>query len=400
MKNAIRDITKTMSAAVPEASFKVRFWDDEELVVGPAPTFTLWFKNKEAVSQTLANGFLGFGEAYIVGDVALDGNYQDFFHLGFAVDYTQHPLPLKTKIRVALDYFLNQNTLTGSRKNIAHHYDVGGDFYELLLGPTMAYTCAYYHSASDSLDQAQTNKFEHICRKLQLQPGEHMADMGCGWGGLLIHAAQNHGVTGVGVTLSKDQHAFATAKVKRLGLADKIDIQLRDYRDLQGTYDKVSTIGMMEHVGLKFIPGCFAKIKEVLKPGGLALAHTIGNDKQMPADPWTEKYIFPGAQAPSINALTQAVTENGMALIDVENLRRHYALTIRGWLENFFVHEKRIIELYDDQFARRYRLYLEVSEASFLWGDNRLFQVLFSNGLTNATPLTRAGLYKDYTAWE
>lgn len=394
MKTAIQDIARTMQAAVPDASFQVRFWDGDTLTLGDAPAFVLSFKKKEALSRTLADGFMGFGEAYMGGDIDLDGDFQTLFRLGFAADYTKHPMSLGQKARILFLFLLHKNTLTGSRKNIAHHYDVGTEFYELLLGPTMAYTCGYHETPDTSLDDAQTAKFEHVCRKLQLAPGDHIADLGCGWGGLLLHAARHHGVTGVGVTLSRDQHAYATARIEKEGLADRIQVRLQDYREIEGTYDKVVSIGMMEHVGLAFIPGCFAKIKAILKDGGLGLVHTIGNDVQQGADPWTEKYIFPGAQAPSIGRLIEGVTGQDMNLIDVENLRRHYPLTIRGWLNNFLRHEDRIREMYDEEFVRRYRLYLEVSEASFLWGDNRLFQVLFSNGLTNTTPLTRAHLYR------
>jgi cyclopropane-fatty-acyl-phospholipid synthase len=395
MKTAIKDIAKTMLTAVPDASFEIRFWDGDGLKIGETPSFVLTFKDKTALSQTLSSGFMGFGEAYMTGSIDLEGDFQSLFRLGFAADYTKHPMPLSLKLRILLVYLLNQNTLTGSRKNIAHHYEVGNPFYKLLLGPTMGYTCGYYHGPDDDVDTAQTNKFEHICRKLQLAEGEHIADLGCGWGGLLIHAAQNHGVTGVGVTLSPSQQSFATDRIKALGLEDKIQVSLLDYRDIEGSYDKVVSVGMMEHVGLRFIPGCFAKIKSILKPGGLGLVHSIGNDRQMPADPWTEKYIFPGAQVPSIGRLVEGVTGQGMNLIDVENLRRHYALTIRGWLNNFEANADPIREMYDEQFVRRYKLYLEVSEASFLWGDNRLFQVLFSNGLTESTPYTRAHLYQD-----
>jgi cyclopropane-fatty-acyl-phospholipid synthase len=394
MKKAIKDIAQAMHSAVPEASFAVRLWDDEVHTIGQNPTFTLWFKKKSAASMTLADGFMGFGEAYMVGDIDIEGDMQLLFRLGFAVGYTQHSMSWGLKLRILLLYILKQNTLKGSRKNISHHYDVGNEFYERFLGPTMAYTCAYYATPDDTLEQAQANKFDLVCRKLRLQAGEHIADLGCGWAGLLIHAAQNYGITGVGVTLSKYQYEYGNNKIAALGLQDRIRVELKDYREIEGTYDKVASIGMMEHVGIRFVPGCFAKIRSILKPQGIALVHTIGNDVLHKADPWTDKYVFPGAQVPPLTLLIDSICKNGMNVVDVENLRLHYELTLFQWLKNFVANEDWIRETYDETFLRSYRLYMEVSASSFRYGDNRLFQVLFTNGLSDLVPLTRSDLYE------
>jgi cyclopropane-fatty-acyl-phospholipid synthase len=394
MKNAIKDIAQAMHTSVPEASFAVRFWDQDLYSIGDTPAFTLWFKQEAAASRVLADGFMGFGEAFMDGSIEVDGDLQLLFRLGFAVGYTQHSMSLGLKIRLAVLYILKQNTLKGSRKNIRHHYNVGNEFYRRFLGPTMGYTCAYYATPDDSLDQAQTNKFDLVCRKLRLQKGEHMADLGCGWGGLLIHAAQNYGVTGVGVTLSESQHEYGVQKIKELGLQDQIEIQLKDYREIEGSYDKLATIGMMEHVGIRFVPGCFAKIQSILKPGGIGLVHTIGNDVLHKPDPWTDKYIFPGAQVPTLTMLVESAAKVGMNVVDVENLRLHYEKTIFDWLELYYQNKDWICETYDEPFYRSYQLYLEVSAASFRYGDNRLFQVLFTNGLSDLVPLTRDDLYR------
>lgn len=395
MKKAIKDIAGAMHAAVPETSFAVRFWDDEIHTIGTAPAFTLWFREKEAASRVIADGFMGFGEAYMTGGIDVEGDIQLLFRLGFAVGYTDHSMSLGLKARILVLYILKQNTLAGSRKNIAHHYDVGNEFYRRFLGPTMAYTCAYYESPDRTLEQAQTAKFDLICRKLRLTEGDHVADLGCGWAGLLIHAAQNYGITGVGVTLSKEQVEYGNRRIAELGLQDRIRIEMKDYRELEGSYDKVSSIGMMEHVGIRFIPGCFAKIKSLLKPKGIGLVHTIGNDVLRKADPWIDKYIFPGAQVPPLSLLIDSVCNNGMNVVDVENLRLHYEMTLFHWLENFMANEQWIRETYDDTFFRSYKLYLEVSASSFRYGDNRLFQVLFTNGLSDLVPLTRSHLYAE-----
>lgn len=392
MKQAIKDIAKAMQSTLPHASFAVRFWDDELYTLGDAPAFTLWIKEKSAASHIIANGFMGFGESYMTGKVDVEGDIRLLLRLGFAVGYTEHTMSLGLRLRILFLYFLNQNTLTGSKKNISFHYDLGNEFYERILGPTMAYTCAYYAQPDYTLEQAQTSKFDLVCRKLRLQPGDHMADLGCGWAGLLIHAAQNYGVTGVGVTLSKEQHEYGTQKIARLGLQDRIRIELRDYREIEGSYDKVATIGMMEHVGIRFVPGCFAKIKSILKPQGIGLVHTIGNDVLHKADPWTEKYMFPGGQVPPLSLMIESVSKCGMNVVDVENLRLHYEPTIFEWLKNLKANEDWVRQTYDETFLRAYRLYLEVSASSFRYGDNRLFHVLFTNGLSDLVPLTRNDL--------
>lgn len=393
MKKTIQQIADAMHAAVPEASFAVRFWDDDVYAIGQAPAFTLWFKEKQAASRVIADGFMGFGESYMTGAIEVDGDMQLLFRLGFAVGYTDHKMSLGLKIRILVLYILKQNTLTGSRKNIAHHYDVGNEFYRRFLGPTMAYTCAYYETPDRTLEEAQTAKLELVCRKVRLQEGEHIAELGCGWGGFLIHAAQNYGITGVGVTLSKEQVDYANQRIAELGLQDRIRVEMKDYRELQGTYDKVVSIGMMEHVGIRFVPGAFAKIKSLLKPKGIGLVHTIGNDVLRNADPWFDKYIFPGGQVPPLSMLIDGVCKNGMNVVDVESLRLHYELTLFHWLENYMANADWIRDTYDEVFFRTYRLYLEVCASSFRYGDNRLFQVLFTNGLTDAVPLTRNHLY-------
>lgn len=395
MKKAIKDIAQAMSHSVPESSFAVRFWDGEVFTIGDVPSFTLWFKEESAASAVLADGFMGFGEGYMTGLIEVEGDIRLLLRLGFAVGYTEHSMSLGLKLRILALYFLKQNTLKGSRKNIRHHYNLGNEFFSRFLGPTMAYTCAYFNSPGDTLDQAQANKFELICRKLRLKDGDHIADLGCGWGGFLIHAAQNYGITGVGVTLSESQHDYANKRIADLGLQDRIKVELCDYRNLEGRYDKLSSIGMMEHVGIRFVPGCFAKIQSLLKPGGIGLVHTIGNDVLHKADPWTDKYIFPGAQVPTLSLMVESISKVGMNVVDVENLRLHYEPTIYEWIKLYTANKDWICETYDETFYRAYQLYLEVSASSFRYGDNRLFHVLFTNGLSDLVPLTRHHLILD-----
>lgn len=393
MKTVINDIGTAMRSAVPEACFAVRYWDDEEKVFGEDPAFTLWFKTSQAAAEVIADGFLGFGENYMSGDIEVEGDMQLLFRLGFAVGYTDHTMSLKSKVRIAWLHVLHRNTLSRSKSNIAHHYDVGNEFYRRFIGPTMAYACAYFESPDRTLDQAQTAKVELVCRKLRLKPGEHIAELGCGWGGLLIHAAENFGTTGVGVSLSQEQVEYGNRWIAERGLQDRIRLEYKDYRTLEGTYDKVVSVGMMEHVGIGFVPEAFKKIKSLLKPQGIGLVHCIGNDVLRHADPWFDRYIFPGGQIPPLTMLIEGVCSNGMNVIDVENLRLHYELTLFKWSANLRNNKDWIVETYDETFYRMFLLYLEVCASSFRYGDNRLFQILFTNGLSDQVPLTRSDLY-------
>ena len=394
MKQAAKDIVTRMHQADPDASFEIRFWDGDAIRIGEQPQFTVHFKTRAAMGRTFADAFLGFGESYMAGDIEVDGDIKLMFKLGHLSDFGEMPLSLWQKLRFAFLYVANQNTLKGSSRNVAHHYDLGNDFYEMFLDPTMAYTCAYFHSPDDTLEQAQFNKFEHVCRKLMLKPGERFIDVGCGWGGLLIHAAKHHGITGIGVTLSKEQYLYANQRIAELGLQDQIEVLHSDYRDAPGQYDKLASIGMLEHVGKRFIPTCMKKASELLVPGGLGLFHSIGNDTPFPDDPWTMKYMFPGSHVPALENIIQALSASYLSILDVENLRYHYALTIDHWSQRFEDHFDEIAERFSLSFARQWRLYWNVSSTSFSHGGNRLFQVLFSNGLNNEIPLTRKHQYQ------
>ena len=393
MESLIANFARMMEAAVPGKDFRIKLWDGTEVTVGKAPLFTLWFKSKSALARTVKDQFLGFGEAYMAGEIEIEGDMQLLWRMGHLMGFADQPLSLMEKLKFAVFALSHRNTLDQSRKNISEHYDLGNDLYQIFLDETMAYTCAYFHSPDQTLEQAQLNKYDHVCRKLMLTPGQTMADLGCGWGGLLIHAAQNYGITGIGVTLSKEQHKFAQERTKALGLEDRIQFHVRDYREVTGTFDAVSSIGMLEHVGKGFIPEKVKKIKEIVKPGGLAVLHFIGNDIPYPDDPWTAKYIFPGYHAPVLDHVIRELAGVGQSILDVENLRMHYVHTLRHWLGRFEANREKIEAMYDKTFYRCWQIYLSVGISSFEYGGNRLFQILFSNGLNNDLPLTRERLY-------
>ncbi|SHN09874.1 cyclopropane-fatty-acyl-phospholipid synthase [Roseibium suaedae] len=392
MKDIIKQLADAMSAAEPDAQFAVRFWDGTGFTIGAAPEFTLHFKTQRALSRVLSDAFMGFGESYMLGEIDVEGDIKKLFYLGFAIDFAERPMSLMLRLKLFFHFLRARNTISKSRENISFAYDIGNEFYEILLGKGMIYTCAYFTSPDESLDQAQRNKLELVCRKLALKPGEHIADLGCGWGGFLMYAVENYGVTGVGYTISSEQRDYALERIAEKGLSDKIEIRLKDAREAEGLYDKVASIGMVEHMGNAQIPPVFERISKILKPEGLALVHTIGNDIERPIDPWIDKYIFPGTQASPLTTMIEAAGNNGLSMIDLENLRLHYPPTVRYWLANFDANIDRIRELYDDKFVRSFRLYLEIASSSFSWGDNKLFHLLMTKGLNNSVSMTRAQL--------
>ncbi len=395
MKNAFKNIAKMMYQSDPAACFAIEFWDGDAICFGEIPQVTLRLKNKKSAVRIIRKGFLGFGESYMMGDLEIEDDLPELFRLGLAIDFDAWRLSFWDKIRYVMFCLIHRGTVWDSPKNIAYHYDRGNEFYSLYLDKTMTYSCAYFENPDDSLEQAQLNKYDHIARKLLLKPNESLLDIGCGWGGMLIFAAQKYGITGVGNTLSKNQHEYANRKIKALGLQDRIKVLYQDYRHLTGKFDKVVSIGMFEHVGKKFIPSFIQKVSDLLKTGGLGLLHTIGKDKQSTSDPWTNKYIFPGSYLPTLHEIAFAMGKTGFSILDVENLRLHYAKTLEKWLENFERNIERVRELFDEAFVKRWRLFLISSAAGFKYGESRLFQILFSNGLNNTLPSTRMHLYQE-----
>jgi len=393
MKTAFKKIAEMMHHSCPDESFAIEFWDGDRISFGKVPCVTLHFKTKECVKKIIRSGYLGFGESYMERALEIVGDMQRLFRLGFSINFDESRLSFFGKLRFFITSLINRDTLRRVPKNISHHYDLGNEFYSFFLDKTMTYSCAYFNKEDDSLEQAQLNKYEHISRKLLLKPSDSVLDIGCGWGGMLIYAAQNYGINGVGITLSKNQHEDANRKIKELGLDSQIKVIYKDYRHLTGSFDKVVSIGMFEHVGKKFIPIFIKKISVLLKKGGLGLLHTIGKDTPSSGDPWTFKYIFPGGYLPCLAEIVQEMGKTGFSILDVENLRWHYAKTLEYWVENYELNVKKVREMFDEAFVRQWRLFLNGSIAGFSYGDSRLFQVLFSNGINSELPPTRAHVY-------
>ncbi|KIX12707.1 SAM-dependent methyltransferase [Dethiosulfatarculus sandiegensis] len=393
MKSTLRNLSDMLHQADPATPFCFELWNGEVISKGASPCFTLKFKNKTAAQRLLRNRFLGFGECYMQGDLELDGNFDDLFRLGIALEMHKDKLSLWQKFDLFLRYLKTLPTLGQAGQNIRRHYDLGNDFYSLYLDPSLTYSCAYFKKTDQDLISAQEDKYDHITKKLMLKPGDTLLDIGCGWGGMLIFAASNYRIKGLGVTLSPNQEAFARRRIEELGLAGKIQVRLQDYRQVEGQFDKIVSIGMYEHVGKRFQKKFMQKVSSLLKPGGLGLLHTIGKDTPSPTDPWTLRYIFPGGYLPSLSEITGAMGEKGLSIWDVENLRLHYAHTLDLWADKFETNWEKAIEMTDRSFARRWRLFLRSSAAGFRYGQTRLFQLLFCKGLNNKLPLTREHIY-------
>jgi cyclopropane-fatty-acyl-phospholipid synthase len=395
MKKVIKNIAQMMHQSDPRACFAIEFWDGDAIRFGNFPQVTLRLKTKSCAKKIIRKGFLGFGESYVKGDLEIENDLLKLFRLGFAIDFDDYRLSFWQKFRLLILSLKDSDTLRQAPKNISYHYDKGDEFYALYLDKSMTYSCAYFVKPDDSLEQAQLNKYEHIARKLLLKPNESLLDIGCGWGGMLIYAARKYGITGVGITLSKNQFQYANRKIKELGLQNQLKVLYQDYRHLSGKFDKIVSIGMMEHVGKRFIPTFIQEVSDLLKTGGLALLHTIGKDTPSAGDPWTFGYIFPGAYIPTLHEIVKEMGKTGFSILDVENLRLHYAKTLEKWTENFEGNIDKVRQLFDEGFVRQWRLFLNSTAAGFKYGNSRLFQILVSKGLDNTLPVTRAHVYQD-----
>jgi cyclopropane-fatty-acyl-phospholipid synthase len=398
MKKAIKDLLNSFSKTAPGVPFEGRLWDGERLQFGSGvPVFVLTLKTELAAKRIFTGGALGFGEEYMDGNIEVEGEFKQLLRFGFDPAFRELRLSLWTKLGALWLYLTSLNTFVRSPRNISHHYDRGNDFYRLWLDASMTYSCAYFRRDGDTLEQAQDQKHSRICRKLQLKEGESLVDIGCGWGGMLFYAAKHYGVKCVGCTLSRPQYDYVAAKVKEEGLGDRITVLLQDYRAISGQFDKFVSVGMFEHVGKRFIPAFMEKTRSLLKPGGIGLLHTIGSERQTSGDPWTLKYIFPGGYVPRLDEIVREMGNCRLVPIDVENLRLHYAKTLDLWSERFEHNVKKIESMFDDKFVRMWRMFLLGSSAGFRYGDSRLYQVTFTNGLNNSLPITREHLHGDYS---
>jgi cyclopropane-fatty-acyl-phospholipid synthase len=336
-----------------------------------------------------------FGDAYSDGAITIEGDLVALLEEIYRAGRRGGAAPgVLRRLGRLLQWRRRQaNTLEGSRENIHHHYDIGNDFYSLWLGDTMAYTCAYYPSETATLDEAQIAKFDHVCRKLRLRPGETVVEAGCGWGGLGMHMARRYGVKVRAFNISKEQVAYARERAKREGLDSRVEFVLDDYRNIRGRYDAFVSVGMLEHVGVENYPELGRVASNAIGSSGRGLIHSIGRNRPAPLHPWITRRIFPGAYPPSLAEMMQIFEPWDLSVLDVENIRLHYAKTLHHWLELYEASKDRVREMFDEKFVRMWRLYLAGSIAGFTTGTLQLFQVVFAPRENNNIPLNRAHLY-------
>jgi cyclopropane-fatty-acyl-phospholipid synthase len=358
-----------------------------------APVARVTFGSRGTLLSVLSNPSLRFGDAYSDGRVTVEGDLvgllESVYRAGGSADARKS---LLRRVLTAL-HRPHINTLAGSRDNIHHHYDIGNEFYALWLGSTMAYTCAYYPTPQATLDEAQVAKMDHVCRKLRLRHGESVVEAGCGWGTLALHMARRYGVQVRAFNISHEQIAYARSRAAREGLAGRVEYVEDDYRNISGHYDAFVSVGMLEHVGLRNYTTLGHIAQRCLGGRGRGLIHSIGRNYPARLQPWIERRIFPGAYPPSLGEMARIFEPWNFSILDVENLRLHYAQTLRHWLALYEAASERVRGMFDEKFVRMWRLYLAGSIAGFTTGTLQLFQVVFAPGGSNDVPWTRAHLY-------
>lgn len=376
----------------PAVEFAVRgsAWVGGE---GRAPVARVTFDSRATLLSIIANPHLRFGDAYSDGTVTIDGDLVSLCEAVYRASLGAAPRASLLRRSIAALRRPRRNSLAGSRDNIHHHYDIGNDFYSLWLGSTMAYTCAYYPTAEATLDEAQVAKMDHVCRKLRLRPGESVVEAGCGWGTLAIHMARHYGVRVRAFNISREQVAYARERAQREGLGGSIEYVEDDYRNISGHYDAFVSVGMLEHVGVANYPTLGQVAQRALGGRGRGLIHSIGRNHPARLQPWIEKRIFPGAYPPALSEMSRIFEPWNFSILDVENLRLHYAQTLRHWLALYEAASERVRSMFDEKFVRMWRLYLAGSVAGFTTGTLQLFQVVFAPGESNDVPWTRAYLY-------
>ncbi len=339
---------------------------------------------------------LALGEAYMDGTATIEGDDLDGLLALLLSNAGQTDATWRrwsTRLRQWKRVIDQTNPVHRSRANVAHHYDLSGELYDLFLDEDRQYSCAYFTDPDLSLEAAQKAKKHHIAAKLCLLPGMRVLEIGCGWGGLALTLAQDYGVRVLGVTLSTEQHKIATDRAARAGLSDRVHFALQDYRAVQGQFDRIVSVGMFEHVGAPQYDAYFQTIRDRLTPEGVALIHTIGRAAPPGAtSPWIAKYIFPGGYCPAMSELAAAVEHSGLYPTDLEVWRLHYAQTLRLWYDRFTANQDRARVLYDDRFCRMWRFYLKASEHTFRHNRQCVFQVQIARR-QDAVPLTRDYLY-------
>jgi cyclopropane-fatty-acyl-phospholipid synthase len=396
---AMRAILDTiLRRLITRGELRVRWPDDTVRVYRgqhPGPSAGIHLRTGRAVRRLVLSPTLAVGEEYMDGGLAPeDGAIYDVLDVlmsNVAANTAGHPLARLRyalgRIRRRLDQY---NPAARAQRNVAHHYDLNGRLYSLFLDRDRQYSCAYFPTGRESLEEAQAAKKHHIAAKLLLdRPDLEVLDIGCGWGGLALTLARDYGARVLGVTLSQEQLAEARARAEADGLADRVRFELRDYRAVSETFDRIVSVGMFEHVGVNHYTEFFATVRRALRPDGAMLLHTIGRaDGPGSTNPWLAKYIFPGGYSPALSEVMLPLEKSGLTVTDVEVLRLHYAETLRHWRRRFAANRDTIAALYDERFCRMFEFYLAGSELAFRVDGHVVFQIQLAPNQSNV-PLTR-----------
>ena len=347
--------------------------------------------------KLLLNPDLYFGEAYTNGSLKIEnGTLTEFLEITLR-NIGRNDIniygKILNKIKGTYRHLTQFNKGIQSKKNVSHHYDISEKLYDLFLDSNRQYSCAYFKNENDTLEEAQSNKIDHIIKKLNIKPNQKVLDIGSGWGTLAINIAQKTKASVTGITLSENQLEYSKNKAKELNLENQIEFKLIDYREINEKFDRIVSVGMFEHVGRKFYKSYFNTVSKLLNDKGVSLIHTIGSSNP-PRDPqpWITKYIFPGGYTPSLSEIARPIEDSGLIISDIEVLRMHYSHTLRHWKERFLSKKETVLEMFDEKFYRMWEFYLASCEMAFKWGDQVVFQLQLTKDNISA-PNTRDYIY-------
>ena len=403
MRSILKDILGRVGGATP-VCFQVVFADGSSLKNRPdPPAFTVRFHSRRAEARVLLFGHVGLLESYFDQSVDIEGDIAAGFRAGMDGGFDRVDNLLVALRNRWHEWQFGNGSLVRAKANANFHYSLGTDFYRLWLDrDAMMYTCAYWKEGTANLEEAQRNKIDHVCRKLRLQPGESVADIGCGWGGFMFHARQHYGVRCRGFNVADEQLEVLHAEIAKRGLADALSVETADFREVPGGFDKCASIGVLEHAGRDQLPDAVRALGGCLRPGGLGVLHFIGHVGHRSTEFYIRKHIFPGGWIPGLAETLDLMERHGLEILDVENLRRHYALTLDAWAERFERHWDDIRQIdprrFDETFRRKWRTYLFSCAEMFRSpnGKTGLFQITFSKGNVDyAYPMSRRHLYAD-----
>ncbi len=387
-------LERALSGFIRVGTLRLRLPDGSTRRFGHgAPEIAIAIRDWRTLRRIALNADLAVGEAWMDGTLTVErGDIYGFLDLclsntGNGAGYGLRRM--QQRLRRLMRPLLMHNPIGKAQKNVAHHYDLSDDLYDLFLDAERQYSCAYFATPDDSLEEAQARKMRHIAAKLRLVPGQKLLDIGSGWGGLGLFMARMAGVDVTGVTLSVEQQKYAQARATREGLGDQARFVLRDYRQEPGQYDRIVSVGMFEHVGAGHYDEYFTKVAALLKEDGVAMIHTIGTVGAPSAPhPWIRKYIFPGGYIPSLSEIAPAIEGSGLVVSDLEVLRLHYAETLKVWRDRFLASREKVAALYDERFCRMWEFYLAACEAGFRHNGLVVFQLQLTHRV-DALPLTR-----------